>query len=120
MRDQLKCIITKLLNNCKISFEIIEGTDGSDIINSYKNKNQQFNIIFTDEKMLEVDGSQAITYIRRNEEKYGEKNVPIISVTGEEETNHIKNNGATFVLKKPALKKDIENILQIYTQNIDV
>jgi CheY-like chemotaxis protein len=118
MRSYLRNAITKIFSQYNLSFEIIEGNDGADLVKAIDDSNYKgIALIFTDEKMPKMNGSTAIEYARNMEKHMGIKEVPIVSVTSEDEETMelIKESGASHVIQKPASRQQLRDILSLYT-----
>ena len=74
-----------------------------------------FDIIFMDENMPKMLGSEAIAQIRKSEKKNNEDPAIVISLSGDSEhEKRIREAGANEVLTKPVHVKVIEEVLSKY------
>jgi len=110
-------MLRSIKNELNIHSEIIEGVDGKDIIDYCFNpmNNNVKNIIFTDEHMKEMNGSEAIKYVRDYEKKF--RNiyhlfVSISSLNNEKFQKEIIECGANFVFNKPLSKNKLKEFLE--------
>lgn len=116
IRHALKKIIKNLLKDLNLDYEILEGSDGDDLV-KYFNKDKDglkdLKLILIDENMKKLNGSEAIKIVRKKEKENKLNHIPIISITAEEESkyNSIYDSGACRVISKPASKKNIKNII---------
>lgn len=99
----------------KFKFEPETFTSGYDIIEKLKEGNE-YDIIFMDHMMPEMDGIETVQFIRNMKTQYTDKAI-IITLTA----NAIKGNEKIFkdagmndVLYKPIILEDLESILQKY------
>lgn len=118
MKNMLKSINSEL----NIEFQIIEGSDGNDILNFLSSDwDNDIKIIFTDENMEFTKGSQAIKFLRQFEENNNKENITIISMTScaddEEIVNNIIDCGADYVIMKPVSKEKIRNFIKKIISN---
>jgi DNA-binding NarL/FixJ family response regulator len=115
IRSNIRKIIKGIINKFNLEFDIIEGCDGNDTINLVMDDTENLiRIIFTDENMAEVEGSEAISEIRDIKESNAIKIVSITSLEDEGSVMKILKSGADKVLTKPASKVVIEEILRGY------
>jgi len=119
IRESLVILIKKALKNLNKTdhFEIIEGCDGVDILcNLIKDQTteNQIKCVVTDENMEYINGSEAITIIRKLEKAKKIKNIVIASITAFEDEfnrNKIKESGANIILSKPCSESLMRNFL---------
>jgi response regulator RpfG family c-di-GMP phosphodiesterase len=115
IRQAMKNMIISIMTDLNIQFHLIEGSDGKDLINYLKNAKIPIDLVFTDENMEFINGSEAIKKIRKNEKKQNLEKVSIISVTSDGESESKKKNiidsGADCVLNKPLKKCDLKSTL---------
>ena len=113
-----KKIISQILIEFKLDYDIILGNDGLDIIKlilNYENKYNLIKCIFTDENMDFFNGSEAINFARKYENLKHFKRTKIISMTCHEGNvfqGLILKSGADFVVTKPISKSSFINTLQ--------
>ncbi len=92
----------------------LSAADGNEAVEIF-NENP-IDLIFIDEQMPGMDGSEAIRLIRRTEKG---KDIPIYSLTGVSEegaVNKIKKSGATDILLKPIKNEVLQEIILKYNQ----
>ena len=115
IRDSLKKSCKRILNKYSMKeYDIIEGSDGVDII--YKiikdqSENNLIKCIITDENMEYINGSEAIKIIRKLEKFNKIKFTPILSITAFEDIamkELIIKNGADKLLSKPCNEKQLK------------
>jgi CheY-like chemotaxis protein len=115
IRDNMKRMLGCIVNKLKLDYEIVEGTDGTDLVNMVIDDNENLiKVIFTDENMTELDGSVAISRIRNLKTT---NYIKIISITSLDDTHSIQRIlecGADKVLQKPARRIVLEDILKNY------
>jgi response regulator RpfG family c-di-GMP phosphodiesterase len=103
------------MKNLSSDYEIIEGSDGKDIIETISSETDNLiKLIITDENMTSVLGSEAIREISLIKNK---NKIPVVSITATEDEVGLKNihdSGVDMVLKKPVSKKLIEEIFSIF------
>jgi CheY-like chemotaxis protein len=117
IRKSMVRIISHCLVKFKLNYEILEGEDGSDLINLVNDDTDNLiRLIFTDENMKEVEGSEAITSIRGIKDLNSIKIISITSLEDEESVARILGCGADRVLKKPATVLIIEEIFRCYVR----
>ena len=120
IRNNIKNMLSKYihLKNLSHEFEIIEGSDGVDILYeviSDQSINNLIKCIFTDENMEFLNGSEAIEIIKKFEKKNKIKKIPIACITAFEDEysfDLIYNSGADFVITKPCKELDLINFLE--------
>ena len=115
MRNCLKSMIQSIKSELDLCFDIIEGNDGKDIIDYCENSNnlECFKVIFTDENMINIDGSEAIKHVRKIEKK-GTSSTKFVSVSSkydEEFKQRLIECGANYVLNKPLSKIQLKNTI---------
>ncbi len=112
IRKSLRIIISEFLKKSGLIYQILEGSDGSEMIDLVmKDTDNSVKLIFIDENMPSIEGSKAISKILEIKRNNG---VKIISVTSLQDSNSIEkiiNSGADVVVNKPAHRKVIENML---------
>jgi CheY-like chemotaxis protein len=115
----VRACMKKMVGNClqrlKLNYEILEGTDGTDLVRYVVNDtNDLIRLIFTDENMNEVEGSEAIRAIRDIKENKSIKVVSITSVEDDVSIKLIKDAGADRVYKKPVTRELLEQVVELY------
>lgn len=119
--------LIKMLNSIidKSKFQIIEGSDGADIVHHFISDQAKgeclVKLVLSDESMEYINGSDAFSIIknlaREGKIQYFES-LKLVSVTGydqEEERNQILKKGATNVISKPvkiSVLKELMNSLE--------
>ena len=91
----------------------LSAADGNEAVEIF-NENS-IDLIFMDEQMPGMDGSEAIRLIRKTEKG---KEIPIYSLTGvseEEAVKKIKKAGATDILLKPIKNEILKEIVLQYS-----
>ena len=115
IRSCLKHLIQSIKSELNLCFEIIEGNDGKDIIDYCEDKNNFncFKVIFTDENMINIDGSEAIKHVRKLEKNgtISTKFVSVSSLYDEEFKQRLIDCGANYVLNKPLSKIQLKNVI---------
>jgi len=99
----------------KYNFNIITATNGIDGINKFQN--QKIDLIFIDDTMIGLSGSQTIKKIRNIEEKRRQDPIPIFGITSDttkEVKDKILKSGANMVLYKPLTKNDIIKSMKLF------
>ncbi len=100
------------------NFQILEGSDGIDLLNILRNDSfGQIKVIFIDENMEYLNGSETVSIERKLEEKKKIKNYKIASVTAFDDVNtreNILKSGANTIISKPCTKSDITNVLSLF------
>jgi DNA-binding NarL/FixJ family response regulator len=115
IRSTIKSIVQKTLFKLKLDYDILEGCDGEDMIRLVVNdQDGTIKVIFTDENMKFIEGSQAILAIRDIKQRNEIKVVSITSLDDDYSIMNILNCGADKVIQKPAQKVLIEELLKIY------
>jgi PleD family two-component response regulator len=113
--SSIRSLITSYINRNGLNYEIIEGTDGSDLINHVvKDKERRIRLILTDENMTQVEGSEAILAIKDIKESNDIKVVSITSMDDVGSIERIKSCGADDVCAKPITKHMIECVLKFH------
>ena len=103
----------KVLRENDSEYEIIQLTDGIELIKSIIDDQSNGNLIkcvFTDENMEYINGSEAIKILRLLEGKSKVKNVKIFSISCHEDNISVKimkDSGADRVLTKPLSKNSL-------------
>jgi len=109
IRESLVILIKKTLKgmNKEDNYEIIEGSDGVEILSNLildQTQENEIKYVITDENMEYINGSEAISIIRKLEKAKKIKNIVIASITAFEDEynkNKIKQSGADIILSKP-------------------
>jgi CheY-like chemotaxis protein len=99
-----------------IDYQIIEGSDGIDLINMVRNdKEGMIKCIFIDENMGYLNGSEAVKITRRLEENKKILKYHIVSITAfddDQTKKNILNSGINSILSKPVSKTSLINELK--------
>ena len=102
----------------KLGFEPATAENGKQAFNAYQEHNQEFDIIFMDCEMPEVDGYDAARLIRQYENSHGiEKPVVIIALSAHSAPEYREQAitaGMNDFLVKPVSRDDIETIIHRY------
>ena len=112
-----KKLVSDILEEKGFEFEIVELFDGLEIIKYILNHQidyQNIKFILTDESLDFMNGSEAISFIRKLEKLKKLKPIKIVSSTCYENlliTENILNAGADMVLSKPVTKSQLIHIL---------
>lgn len=117
IRESLVLLIKKVLKNFDRAnkFDVIEGCDGVDILSNLikdQTKENEIKCVITDENMEYINGSEAISIIRKLEKAKKIKNIVIASVTAFEDgfsKTKIQESGANIVLPKPCSESMMRN-----------
>jgi len=125
VRDNTKNLIKSAFLTLKLQdYEIIEGSDGIDLLNFVRLDHEgKIKIIFTDENMEYINGSEAIKIMRKLEENKKIKNYEIASITAFDDNltkKKILDSGANLVISKPASKSEILKAVQNDVSTIEL
>lgn len=118
INESLRKLLLNVIDEEHLDFDIIIGQDGFDILKSLlenEKKAHLYKIIFTDENMDFLNGSEAIKLLRIYEKKEKINHINIVSITCYEDlkfVNFILSSGADMVLSKPISKTSIKNIFK--------
>jgi signal transduction histidine kinase/integral membrane sensor domain MASE1/ActR/RegA family two-component response regulator len=96
----------------KFGCEIFTVKNGLEAVNAYKK--HDFDLIFMDVNMPEMDGFQATSEIRKYEKSKNKKHVPIIALTAnamERDSKECADAGMDDYLSKPVRKNEINEML---------
>jgi nitrogen-specific signal transduction histidine kinase/CheY-like chemotaxis protein len=97
-------------------YNIIEGSDGVDLLNIVRNDEKgKIKCIFIDENMEYLNGSETVKIIRKLEQKNKVKSQYIVSITAFDDIgtrNNILDSGVNTILSKPCTKTSISQILK--------
>jgi PleD family two-component response regulator len=117
IRSSMHCMIKKISKKINIDFDIIEGSDGADLIDLVNDDlDCNIKIIFTDENMPLCEGSDAIKKIINIIEINQIRIISITSICDTNLINKILKCGVNEVISKPAHIKTIERLLFDYIQ----
>lgn len=118
INNSVKNLLEKVLRETDSEYEIIQQTDGIELVNSIIEDQTNGNLIkcvFTDENMEYINGSEAIKILRNLEGKSKIKNVKIFSISCQEDilsVNLMIDSGADRVLGKPLSKNSLIILLK--------
>ena len=109
-------LIRNVLTNLNIiDIEILEASDGIDLLNMVRlDKSFKIKVIFIDENMEYMNGSEAVRLIRKMEDNNKIKNYNIVSITALEDNDsrdRILSSGVNTIISKPCGKSDISKII---------
>ena len=110
INDSLKKLLEKVVKENGKDFEIMQMTDGVDMIKQIIDDQSNGNLIkciLTDENMEYINGSEAIRILRDLEKRNRIKHVKILSISCQEDGAAVKmmlDSGADLVLGKPISK----------------
>jgi CheY-like chemotaxis protein len=99
----------------KMNMETVLAQSGDESIEKFKT--EEIDLIFMDENMPGMNGGEAISIIRKREEKKKLKKITIIGLTGdadEKTRESLLNAGADDVLTKPVQLKEIIRVISEY------
>jgi signal transduction histidine kinase/ActR/RegA family two-component response regulator len=98
-----------------MDINVLLSSQGLDAIEKYKSNN--IDLIFMDENMPGLQGSEAIKLIREYEKKHTKKTSVIIGLTGnadQETSQELQGAGANTVLTKPIQLQEIQKAIAKY------
>jgi CheY-like chemotaxis protein len=124
VRDNTKNLIKGALVTLKLEdYDILEGNDGIDLLNFVRLDHEgKIKIIFTDENMEYINGSEAIKIMRKLEENKKMKNYTIASISAFDDIvtkKRILDSGANLVISKPTYKSEILKAVQNAVSEIE-
>ncbi len=111
--DTIKSIIESIFREFNLDFEVIQGSDGVDMLKAVIEDQKEGNLIecvFTDENMEYMNGSEAIRILRDWEKSNKIKNRKLFSVSAQEDiesSRAIFACGADNVFGKPISKSTL-------------
>ncbi len=114
----MKNILLEINKEITQNFEIIEGNDGVDILKEIiqnQRTESAIHLVFTDEKMEYLNGSETVKILRMLERENKLKKTNIVSITSfedEHSKNHILQAGVDHIISKPNTKNQICNIFE--------
>ncbi|SHO80833.1 Sensory box histidine kinase/response regulator [hydrothermal vent metagenome] len=103
----------------KLGAEVLVGKDGADAIALYQDSitnSKPLDIIFLDEYMQKMNGSEALENIKQISKDKGEKIPIIIGISGialEEEIEEMKERGYDYIMSKPFSPKIIKEFYRL-------
>jgi CheY-like chemotaxis protein len=113
IRNNMLKMLKSIVRKHKLDYEIVEGDDGSELIDLVHDDSENLiRLIFTDENMTKVEGSEAISTIREIKLTNHIKVVSITSLEDDLSVQRILKCGADKVLKKPAARRVLEEVCQ--------
>jgi CheY-like chemotaxis protein len=111
IRNNMLKMLKSIVRKYNMDYEILEGDDGAELINLVQDDSENLiRLIFTDENMTKVEGSEAINTIREIKQKNLIKVVSITSLEDDLSVQRILRCGVDRVLKKPATRRILEYI----------
>ena len=117
VRNGTVALIQTVLSDNQINdTEILELSDGIELLYAVINYGDKIKYVFTDENMEYMNGSEATRIIRNLEKDKKIKNFYIVSTTAFEDNYHktrILNSGVNLIITKPCCKLEITKILNI-------
>ncbi len=102
----MRAILRDLLHKVGIR-EVLDATDGENALaqlNALADKDKTPDLILCDLHMEKMDGLAFVTHVRRGKEEKIERHIPILLLTGENDTmmlEVVQQVGAIDILKKP-------------------
>jgi signal transduction histidine kinase len=116
VRENTINLINSVLNDIDLpSFEIVEYTDGIELLNALKTDiNFRIKLILIDENMEYLNGRETVNIIRKLEENKKINKYFIVSVTAyddKETKKSILSSGVDSIICKPCTKTDLKSIL---------
>jgi signal transduction histidine kinase/CheY-like chemotaxis protein len=107
----LKKILTKL------GHEVKTANNGKEAISAVEQ--EDFDLIFMDIHMPEMNGYEATRYIKTKLEKEDKRNIPVVALTAavtEEERQNAKDAGMIGFIPKPFKEQEIANIISKFVK----
>jgi CheY-like chemotaxis protein len=117
--DINRMICSRLLASLGYDHEVAE--NAQQVINMVKARYNDFDLIFSDCQMPEMDGFEMTRRIRTYEKDHNYKQKPIIALTAnvhEEDQNLCYDAGMNDFLSKPFRKNDIDNCIKKWINKI--
>ena len=112
IRNSMKNMINYILKKNSLDFDVLEAEDGSEMIDLVMNDiDNSIKIIFTDENMNFIEGSEAISKIISIKSTNEIKIISVTSLSDEVSISRILTCGADMVLPKPANKTLLEEVI---------
>ena len=117
IRENTVNLVKKVFETLKISdYSIIQGSDGIDLLNIVrKDKINAIKLVFTDENMEYLNGSETVKIIRKLEDKGMINKYFYASVTAyedQETRNNILKSGINTIISKPCTKSTLLSIMK--------
>ena len=117
VRENTVNLIRNVFKYLKINaYGILEGSDGVDLLNIVRlDKENKIKYIFIDENMYYLNGSEAVSKVRKFEEYKKINRYEYISITAFDEENITKkilDSGVNSILYKSCSKSDLTKILE--------
>jgi CheY-like chemotaxis protein len=109
-------VFKAVLENTSIKLDIVYS--GSDAIKRFKVRDGQYDVIFMDIQMAEMDGYETTRRIRTLPEIQNTKNVPIIAMTAKsspEDVEKFLRAGMTDYINKPVSRESVMEKIKKYT-----
>jgi CheY-like chemotaxis protein len=111
IRNNMLKMLKNIVRKYNLNYDILEGNDGGELINLVQDDTENLiKLIFTDENMTKVEGSEAISTILEIKLK---NQIIVVSITSLEDDlsiQRILKSGADRVLKKPVHRRVLEDI----------
>lgn len=109
-------LLRKVVSTNFFKFEIVQGRDGIDTLKYViDDADSLVRIVFTDEHMEYMNGSESARLIKRYfKEKKIQNDIHFVSITcftDESNTTNIRNSGIDYVINKPATEQKILEVL---------
>jgi CheY-like chemotaxis protein len=115
IRNNMLKLTRRMLRRYSLDYDIVEGSDGSDLIDLVMDDAENLiKLIFTDENMTSVEGSDAIAAIKEIKQKNCIKIVSITSLEDEISVMRILRCGADRVLRKPASMTTLDEVFKTF------
>ena len=111
--NSVQNLLNKIILDFNLDFEIVLCNDGLEILENiiiYNKISNVIKLIITDENMDYLNGSEAVKYVRKLEQKKNTNNIHVISMTCFEDgkvLKNIKKAGSDLILIKPISRKQI-------------
>jgi signal transduction histidine kinase/CheY-like chemotaxis protein len=118
IRSSIKNLVQQVLKSSTRHYDIVEGSDGVDILKLIiddQQSNNLFKCIITDENMEYINGSESIKILKDLEKANKIKKILIISITSFEDEltkSNINKAGVDYILSKPCTKKHLAGIFK--------
>jgi signal transduction histidine kinase/DNA-binding response OmpR family regulator len=103
----------------KYKIQVDCALNGQEAVNRIKNREPEYNFIFMDHLMPDMDGIEATRLIRSINTEYAQ-NIPVIAVTANdaiEDENMFLNNGFQVILHKPLSLAKLDGFIKDWLNN---
>jgi signal transduction histidine kinase/CheY-like chemotaxis protein len=120
MRDTLKQLLSHIFKENSRLYNILEGNDGIDILKYViddQSESNRIQCVITDESMDYLNGSFAVSLLRKMQSESKINDFKVICMTSYEDEvtrNTILKAGVNYCISKPCNKKELEEILKSY------